>query len=269
MGALTWKQPEMTIVEKSAVEKVSFTFHAVNSGDVPITITKIDKSCGCTSVTPSKQTIEPGGAVDVAGEIALAAGGGKHVKTITVNTDDKQSKILSVNIETPEMFKVSATSLLWENTLAPKTLTITIPESSAAKYVGLESLSPDFVASEKEVVPQREYQITVTPKTKDAKRTAIKFLFSSPKLAPLYVVLSVKGANAEPGVLTPDMAKPRETTPAASAPLPHKQAVADTRKAVLPSAPTRMETLLRIEKEQVTLLREIQRLIAEDSKMPR
>ena len=41
-------------------EVVSYTFHFTNTGDAPLIITSVDKSCGCTASDFPRQPIDPG-----------------------------------------------------------------------------------------------------------------------------------------------------------------------------------------------------------------
>ena len=46
-------------------EVVSYTFHFTNTGDAPLIITNVDKSCGCTASDYPRTPIEPGGTGEI------------------------------------------------------------------------------------------------------------------------------------------------------------------------------------------------------------
>ena len=46
-------------------EVVSYTFHFTNTGNAPLIITNVDKSCGCTASEYPRTPIEPGGTGDI------------------------------------------------------------------------------------------------------------------------------------------------------------------------------------------------------------
>jgi hypothetical protein len=46
-------------------EVVSYTFHFTNTGNAPLLITNVDKSCGCTASEYPRTPIEPGGSGDI------------------------------------------------------------------------------------------------------------------------------------------------------------------------------------------------------------
>ncbi len=68
---------------------VSFEFTFQNTGDIPLIITSVQASCGCTVASYSKDPIEPNGKGFVKATYNAAAVG-QFTKTVTVNanTDD-------------------------------------------------------------------------------------------------------------------------------------------------------------------------------------
>ena len=46
-------------------EVVSYTFHFTNTGNAPLIITNVDKSCGCTASDFPRNPIEPGGTGEI------------------------------------------------------------------------------------------------------------------------------------------------------------------------------------------------------------
>ena len=69
-------------------EVVSYTFHFTNTGDAPLIITSVDKSCGCTAGDYPRQPIDPG----KSGEIKITYDSKGH--------QGFQSKALVVNSNT-------------------------------------------------------------------------------------------------------------------------------------------------------------------------
>ena len=68
-------------------EVVSYTFHFTNTGNVPLIITGVDKSCGCTASDFPRQPIAPGEGGDI--KITYDSKGhfGFQTKTVTVNSN--------------------------------------------------------------------------------------------------------------------------------------------------------------------------------------
>lgn len=69
-------------------EVVSYTFHFTNTGNAPLLITSVDKSCGCTASDYPREPIQPG----ESGEIKITYDSKGH--------HGFQSKVLIVNSNT-------------------------------------------------------------------------------------------------------------------------------------------------------------------------
>ena len=69
-------------------EVVSYTFHFTNTGNAPLLITSVDKSCGCTASDYPREPIQPG----ESGEIKITYDSKGH--------HGFQSKVLIVNANT-------------------------------------------------------------------------------------------------------------------------------------------------------------------------
>ena len=70
---------------------VTYTFHFTNTGDAPLIISAVDKSCGCTASDFPRQPIAPG----EKGEIKITYDSKGHhgfqTKTLTVNANTNPS----------------------------------------------------------------------------------------------------------------------------------------------------------------------------------
>lgn len=88
-------------------EVVSYTFHFTNTGNAPLLITGVDKSCGCTASDYPSQPIDPGKGGDV--KITYDSKGhfGFQTKTVTVNSNamPSQTKLtVKAEVRTPDQF---------------------------------------------------------------------------------------------------------------------------------------------------------------------
>ncbi|MEM7548855.1 MAG: DUF1573 domain-containing protein [Bacteroidota bacterium] len=82
-------------------EPVTATFKFVNTGALPLIITNAKGSCGCTVPSYTKEPIAP----NATGEIMAtynAANKGVFTKTVTVTTNEGQSRILRIKGEVIE-----------------------------------------------------------------------------------------------------------------------------------------------------------------------
>lgn len=80
--------------------KVTHQFRFTNTGDAPLTLTRVKPSCGCTTPTYTKEEIAPGedGFIDVAFNTAGKSGVQNKTVTVTGNFAGT-NKILRINGE--------------------------------------------------------------------------------------------------------------------------------------------------------------------------
>lgn len=86
-------------------EVVSYTFHFTNTGNVPLLITSVEKSCGCTASDYPRQPIAPGEGGDI--KITYDSKGhfGFQTKTVTVNSNALPSATtlrIKAEVRTPD-----------------------------------------------------------------------------------------------------------------------------------------------------------------------
>ena len=86
-------------------EVVSYTFRFTNTGNVPLLITSIDKSCGCTASDYPRDPIAPGKGGDI--KITYDSKGhfGFQSKTVTVNSNALPSRTtltIKAEVRTPD-----------------------------------------------------------------------------------------------------------------------------------------------------------------------
>ena len=86
-AVITFDKTEFNFGKILQGEVVTYTFHFTNTGNVPLLITGIDKSCGCTTGDYPRSPIDPG----KGGEIKVSYDSKGHFgfqsKTVTVNTN--------------------------------------------------------------------------------------------------------------------------------------------------------------------------------------
>ena len=86
-------------------EVVSYTFHFTNTGNVPLLISSVEKSCGCTASDFPREPIAPGETGDI--KITYDSNGqfGFQSKTVTVysNTMPSQTRLrIKAEVRTPD-----------------------------------------------------------------------------------------------------------------------------------------------------------------------
>mgnify|MGYP002789513808 FL=1 len=140
---LVW---DATVIDKRAdfgQEEVPLVFSFRNEGTAPVTIVRIDASCGCTATSLAESTIAPGGRGDL--EVLYRPDGqtGRQSKTVTVHTSDApdQPVTLTLNIDVPAWFDIAPRLVTWERggKAEAKTVTITLHRPGTTVTV----LNPD------------------------------------------------------------------------------------------------------------------------------
>ena len=87
LAVITFDKTEFDFGKILQGEVVSYTFHFTNTGNVPLLITRVDKSCGCTASDYPREPIAPGKGGDI--KITYDSKGhfGFQSKTVTVNSN--------------------------------------------------------------------------------------------------------------------------------------------------------------------------------------
>lgn len=86
-------------------EVVSYTFHFTNTGEAPLLITNVEKSCGCTASDYSRDPIAPGGSGEIKVTYDSKGHHGFQSKTLVVraNTNPAQTVLrIKAEVRTPD-----------------------------------------------------------------------------------------------------------------------------------------------------------------------
>ncbi len=94
---------------------VVHTFVVQNVGDEPLTIDDIRVSCGCTTTSLAKSTLEPGESVDLEVTFDTAGFGGKMAKNIYVESNDPATPKLALQltgtVNRPQSYNIAVSDL--------------------------------------------------------------------------------------------------------------------------------------------------------------
>lgn len=202
---LSWDKLETTIKtgagEYSELEKVKAVFVATNHSSSPVTIERIDKSCGCTSVSLSQSNIPSLGSATLTAEIAVGNLGGLSKKFITVRELGGDSTQLCVTLNSPFIGRFLPQSLKWSG--GPNnTQTIRFiqdPTSTETSIASVKSLAPTFTASFRKT-SSKEWVVDVTPTANPvtSANSSIKIETKNPKRTIFIPVESHPPANIIP-----------------------------------------------------------------------
>ena len=122
---------------------VAHTFVLANKGNGPLEIARVTTSCGCTTATLARMTLEPGESVKLAAELrtdGLGAPGGKSItRTITVESNDSARPQMFLNLKgvvepvaPSEKYRIRADDL---NALLVVVIDLRKPEEYAAGHL--------------------------------------------------------------------------------------------------------------------------------------
>ncbi len=162
-SALEGTQPRITIPQPvfdfgtvAQGATVTHNFDVINQGDAPLTITRIQPSCGCTAAVPAKATLLPNESVPITVTYDTTGFQGYEVKTVHVYTDDPRnySSVLTlqgnvktdVEIDPPRLFFGDVRKGNDQALVA----TIASDESSAVKILELIPKSDQVILEAKE-----------------------------------------------------------------------------------------------------------------------
>jgi len=89
---------------------VSHRFKASNTGDAPLTISKLSPSCGCTSTLVGKETLAPGESTELEVSFNSAGEHGVISKSVAVESDDPVSPRQTLNFQAEVLPAVTAST---------------------------------------------------------------------------------------------------------------------------------------------------------------
>jgi hypothetical protein len=95
---LEFKQVEIDFGKIAQNKPVYDYFEIFNKSNQPVKISNVIASCGCTTPEWDKEAIEPGKSTKI--KVGYnAASGGPFEKSITINYDDNQAKVVKIKGE--------------------------------------------------------------------------------------------------------------------------------------------------------------------------
>lgn len=162
---LVWDKKEIEVKPLELLEKVTATFYFTNTGKIPITISNVQSSCGCTTTELKKKRYEPGEKGEIGVIFTVGARTGLQQKQILVSTDSTSPSLtqLSLKVYLPEILKLEPSLIEWKVGESNVTRIIQAEASSSVpvKIIAVNSTSQGIEATWKEVKPGRSYQIEV------------------------------------------------------------------------------------------------------------
>lgn len=164
---LATEVPVIELKPKPEDESIQTTFIFQNKGSKPVKVLSIDSACSCLSAQLDKAVYEPGEKGTGTAEFKISSFIGRHEKTVHVQTDDPAQPewVITFVIEVPEIIRIEPKTLQWwlGDAPEPKVTKITMLGTEPMKILNLTSTREQVDYSFKEIVPGKEYEITVKP----------------------------------------------------------------------------------------------------------
>ncbi len=163
---------DVTVIElkpKPEDEVVQTTFKFRNKGTKAVKVLGIESACSCLSAELDKAEYQPGEVGTGKAEFKVSTFVGRHEKSVMVMTDDPQQPEWQVNfiLDVPAVVDIEPKTLQWWVGDAPieKTTTVKMSGDELMKIVKITATRENVEFAWKEIIPGREYQVTVKPKS--------------------------------------------------------------------------------------------------------
>ena len=167
------------IKPKPEDETVSTIFTFTNKGTKTVKITSVESKCSCISATVDAASYAAGAKGVGTAEFKVGSFVGRHEKFVVVNTDDPAQPewVITFVLDVPEVIQIEPRTLQWWLDESPdqKETTVKMIGKDPMKITNVTATRDTVEFSWKEIVPGREYRVSVKPKsTKDVSLGALK-----------------------------------------------------------------------------------------------
>ena len=178
-------------------QSARYEFKVLNTGDAPLEISDVHPSCGCTTTGEWTRRIPPGGSGSIPIQLDTAQFTGPVNKTITVTSNDpnRPTIVLEINASIWTPIQVSSLVVIFPaltqlDQVVSRSVTIRNQVEGTLELSDLKSDKPSFRPVLKEIVPGREFELTITtvpPLAAGTETARISMKSSNPKMPDLTV----------------------------------------------------------------------------------
>jgi len=164
-GELIWESSVQEFERTPEDGAVEAHYGFKNIGSTPVTIVRIDSSCGCTVAQTDKKTYLPGESGQITARFSFGNRKGVRRKVIAVRLADGTEKQLGLNVSILEPLTVRPGLLLWRvgENATPKTVQLTPAKGVPLKIRSVSSSSPRVSAELHPKADASDYTMTVAP----------------------------------------------------------------------------------------------------------
>ncbi len=143
---------------------VSYTFK--NTGREPVTVVKINPSCGCTTAELAKKTYQPGEGGELAVKFTFGGRRGSQAKSIAVTTDDQKTVQLAfqcVILDDPVALVPPLVGWRVGEAAGAKPVEITTAANPRVNITAVASSNPRITATLSTVKAGEKYSVSIAP----------------------------------------------------------------------------------------------------------
>ena len=166
-GQLVWEKLEQSFSAKPQEESIVAKYRFTNMGAEPVTIEKVQTSCGCTTAGLKKTEYAPGESGEIEAKFTFGGRIGKQEKAILVTTSQSKDKpmVLRLLVDIEDQIRIQPELVLWRVGEQPdsKKIQITVSDGAPVEILSVISDNPSIKAQLSEVKPGKEYEVQITP----------------------------------------------------------------------------------------------------------
>jgi hypothetical protein len=164
-GELIWESPIQEFERSPEDGSVEAHYGFKNTGSTPVTIARINSSCGCTVAQTDKKTYLPGESGQITARFSFGNRRGLQRKVITVGLADGTEQQLALNVTILEPLTVRPGLLVWRVGEVPsaKTVQLTAAKGTPVKIRSVTSSSPRINAQLYSKTDSSDDTVTVAP----------------------------------------------------------------------------------------------------------
>jgi len=163
---LAWENPAQEFQRRPEDKELAVNFAFKNSGPQPVTITKVNSSCGCTTAELPKKTYQPGESGNLTAKFTFGGRRGPQAKSISVMTDDQKTTQLSFKcliLDDPVVLTPPLVSWRVGEAAESKPVDVTVAQNPHVNITAVASSNPRIAATLSTTKAGEKYSVSVKP----------------------------------------------------------------------------------------------------------
>lgn len=176
---VVWENPSQEFQRRPEDRELAVNFAFKNTGQQPVTITKITSSCGCTTADLPKKTYLPGESGSLTAKFTFGGRRGLQSKSIAIITDDRKTTPLSFRCLILDEPLVLNPSFVWwrvGEAAMPKQVDLAIADAGKLHIIAVASSNPRIAATFSQAVAGGKSVVQIQPDDTAQKETAQVFV---------------------------------------------------------------------------------------------